>query len=468
VTDPLFPAAYTDAAGEPFWFLGGQTRVLVPGSTTKGALSIMEFADTAGQVPPHHTHEDEEEIWIVLDGKISFFVGDKLFDLKPGEVAYGPRGVAHSYLVRSETAWMATVFAPALIEEWFTSNGTPVSSIDEAPASFDVGAIIASAGPRRSNSGLNATPARSPTPLSSGSSQTESKGSVMFERSSAQTGKHRWTDKRVLIPAALAVAVLVVPAVSPASSAPAPVPAAAPAQHGPKPTVVLVHGAFADSSSWSGVIARLQHDGYPVIAAANPLRALDNDTAYVSSLLTAIPGPVILVGHSYGGEVITNAAVGHANVKALVYMAAYAPDQGETAQALTTKFPGSQLGKALVVRPYAVTGGGGEDGYVDPAKFHDVFAADVPAATTDLMAAEQRPVSLAALQAPSGVPAWKTIPSWSLVAGADQAIPAAAEQFMAKRAGAHTVEIKDSSHVVMISHPDKAEDLIKQAAKATG
>ncbi|MFG2440634.1 alpha/beta fold hydrolase [Streptomyces sp. NPDC048508] len=287
---------------------------------------------------------------------------------------------------------------------------------------------------------------------------------------------NRWFHRRVAIPAALAVAVLTVPAVSPASSAPsvssvssAPAPSAVAAQprHTPKPTVVLVHGAFADSSGWSEVVARLRHDGYPVIAAANPLRGLDSDAAYVSSLLDSIPGPVILVGHSYGGEVITNAAVGHANVKALVYIAAFAPDQGESGLALVGLHPGSQLGEALVVRPYAVAGGGGADGYVDPAKFRSVMAADLRRSDTELLAAQQRPVDLAALQAPSGEPAWRTIPSWYLVAGSDRAIPAATEKFMARRAAAHTVVVDDASHLVMLSHPGRVENLIVQAAKAT-
>ncbi|MEW1566507.1 alpha/beta hydrolase [Streptomyces sp. NPDC093509] len=284
---------------------------------------------------------------------------------------------------------------------------------------------------------------------------------------------NRWFHRRVAIPAALAVAVLTVPAVSPASSAssissaPAPSAVAAQSRHTSKPTVVLVHGAFADSSGWSGVVARLRHDGYPVIAAANPLRGLDSDATYVSSLLDAIPGPVVLVGHSYGGEVITNAAVGHANVKALVYIAAFAPDQGESGLALVGLNPGSQLGEALVVRPYAVAGGGGADGYVDPAKFRTVMAADLRGSDAELLAAQQRPVDLAALQAPSGVPAWKTIPSWYLVAGADRAIPAATEKFMAHRAGAHTVVVDDASHLVMLSHPGRVENLIVQAAKAT-
>ena len=292
----------------------------------------------------------------------------------------------------------------------------------------------------------------------------------MLENSSSAAHPHRWTRRRAAVPVVLAAAALLAPAVASASGAPGahPAPATTPPPHGPQPTTLFVDGAFADSSSWNGVIARLEHDGYPVIAAANPLRGLDSDSTYVSSLLATIPGPVILVGHSYGGAVITNAAVGHTNVKALVYIAAFAPDQGESALGLTGMNPGSQLGAALVVRPYAVTGGGGADGYVDQAKFRAVFAADVPAPTADLMAAEQRPVALAALQGPSGVPAWKTLPSWYLVAGADQAIPATTEKFMAERAGAHTVVIPNASHAVMMSHPDQAEDLIVKAAMATG
>ncbi|MFJ8996513.1 alpha/beta fold hydrolase [Streptomyces sp. NPDC102279] len=207
--------------------------------------------------------------------------------------------------------------------------------------------------------------------------------------------------------------------------------------------MVLVHGAFADASSWSGVTRRLQRQGYTVVAAANPLRDLDGDAAYVSSVLDGITGPVVLVGHSYGGEVITNAAVGHPNVKALVYVAAFAPEQGESGLALTGRFPGSQLGAHLTVRPFPQAAGGtGSEATVDPAAFHAVFAADVPDRTSEEMASAQRPVALAALAAPSGVPAWKTIPSWYLVAGSDQAIPAAAERFMAQRAGAHTTEVK--------------------------
>ncbi|MFJ2648475.1 alpha/beta fold hydrolase [Streptomyces sp. NPDC087420] len=284
----------------------------------------------------------------------------------------------------------------------------------------------------------------------------------------------RWTRKRMVVPALLALTVLVVPVVATAASATPEAPARvsttakAPASTTAKPTVVLVHGAFADASSWDGVVKRLQRQGYPVVAVANPLRDLGGDSAYTSSVLDGIPGPVVLVGHSYGGEVITNAAVGHPNVKALVYVAAYAPDQGESGLTLTGKFPGSRLGANLVTHAFPVPGGGSDvEGTVNPVAFHEVFAGDLPKSRAAAMAATQRPVALAALGTPSGVPAWRTIPSWYLVAGSDLAIPAAAERFMAKRAGAHTIEIKGASHVVMMSHPDRTTDLITAAAKAT-
>lgn len=279
-------------------------------------------------------------------------------------------------------------------------------------------------------------------------------------------GRRRWAA-----PAVLAAVVLFVPAAASATTANA-APAATTASHhasgAPKPTVVLVHGAFADASSWNGVTRRLQHEGYTVVAAANPLRDLAGDAAYVSSVLDGITGPVVLVGHSYGGEVITNAAVGHPNVKALVYVAAFAPDQGESGLELTGRFPGSQLGAHLSVHSFPQADGtSGTEATVDPAAFHTVFAADLAKATSAEMAAAQRPVALAALAAPSGVPAWRTVPSWYLVAGSDQAIPAAAERFMAQRAGAHTVEVKGASHVVMVSHPARTADLIVRAADAT-
>jgi pimeloyl-ACP methyl ester carboxylesterase len=221
---------------------------------------------------------------------------------------------------------------------------------------------------------------------------------------------------------------------------------------GSKPTVVLVHGVFADASGWND--ARLLKAGYPVIAVADPLRDLAGDLAYVSSIIDTIPGPVILVGHSYDGEVITNAARRHASVKALVYAAAFAPDEGESALQLARMFPGSKLEDALVMRPFPLPDGspGGIDGYIDPAKFHDVFAQDLPPATAGVMAASQRPSSVGGLGGPSGAPAWKSVPSWYLVATADIVIPPILQRFMAKWVGSTTVEVKGASHVVMMSH----------------
>ncbi|MEV8313443.1 alpha/beta hydrolase [Streptomyces sp. NPDC059900] len=235
----------------------------------------------------------------------------------------------------------------------------------------------------------------------------------------------------------------------------------------PKPTVVLVHGAFADASGFNETIARLQKDGFPVIAPANPLRDAEQDAAYISSVVDSVDGPVILAAHSYGGFVITNAARGHDNVKALVYMGAFAPDQGESALQLAEQFPGSELGGALITRRYPIPGSDpGTDGYIDAAKFRSVFAADLPASRTRLMAATQRPGSVQGLSGASGAPAWKTIPSWYLIPTADKVIPPAAQRFMAKRAGSKVTEIR-SSHVVMISHPDAAAKIIKSAYAAT-
>ncbi|SNT47807.1 Pimeloyl-ACP methyl ester carboxylesterase [Streptosporangium subroseum] len=286
----------------------------------------------------------------------------------------------------------------------------------------------------------------------------------MSENSFSQVTGRR-PKGRMLLTGMLAAAALTAVAVAPSAASATVTPAT---NKTAKPTVVLVHGAFADSSSWNKVIPKLQRAGYPVIAAANPLRDLNGDSAYVSSVLSSIAGPVILVGHSYGGEVISNAAVGHANVKALVYIAAFVPDEGESGLDLTGKYPGSLLATSLITRDFPLPDGGtGTDAYVDAAKFRAAFAADLPAGDAALMAATQRPASLAALGSPSGAPAWKTLPSWYLVAGSDKAIPAAAERFMAKRAKAHTTEIKGASHVVMISHPDATVDLITAAARAT-
>ncbi len=232
-------------------------------------------------------------------------------------------------------------------------------------------------------------------------------------------------------------------------------------QQAPKPTVVLVHGAFADASSWSDVAARLIRDGYPVIAPANPLRGVAADSAYLASVLATLSGPLVVAAHSYGGIVSTNAATGNANVKALVYVAAFVPDEGETLVGLQSKYPGSQLNEsALDFRPH----GAGVDGYVKKEVFRSVFAGDLPRPATDLMWAGQRPSDVRALQEPSGPPAWKAIPSWYLVARNDNVIPAVTQRFMAQRAGARVSEVR-ASHVAMISQPSAAADLIKRAAR---
>ncbi|MFE3199203.1 alpha/beta fold hydrolase [Embleya sp. NPDC055664] len=237
---------------------------------------------------------------------------------------------------------------------------------------------------------------------------------------------------------------------------------------GPKPTVVLVHGVFADASGFSAVIERLQRAGYPVVAPANPLRDLPADAAYISSVIDSITGPVILAGHSYGGAVITNAARGHANVKALVYLGAFALDEGETPLGIATRFPGSELGAALDVKQYPLGDGKyGHDGYIKADKFRAVFAADLPASQTRVMAAAQRPGSVEGLSGGSGAPAWKTLPSWYLIPRGDKVIPPDAQRFMARRANSTVQEI-DSSHVVMMSHPDAVYRVIVGAARATG
>ena len=229
-----------------------------------------------------------------------------------------------------------------------------------------------------------------------------------------------------------------------------------------KPTIVLVHGAFADASGWNDVAGRLIRAGYPVLAPANPLRGVSSDSAYLASILATISGPVVLAAHSYGGVVITNAATGNPSVKALVYVTAFAPDQSETLVDLQTKFPGTQLSEAaLDFRPYGVDH---VDGYIKKEVFHDVFAGDLRRATTDLMWAAQRPADVQTLGEPSGAPAWKTIPSWYLVGRDDKVIPAAAQRFMAQRAGAHVREVR-ASHVAMISQPAATADLIESAAR---
>jgi pimeloyl-ACP methyl ester carboxylesterase len=233
-----------------------------------------------------------------------------------------------------------------------------------------------------------------------------------------------------------------------------------------KPTIVLVHGAFADASGWSGVISRLQAKGYTAVAPSNPLRGVAADAAYIKSYLSTISGPIVLVGHSYGGVVITNAATGNPNVKALVYVAAYAPDQGETAAGLGALIPGGLVGPStLDIRPFPTSDGQTAlEGTIKTDVFHKIFAADLPRSETDVMAASQRPAALAALSEPTGVPAWRAIPSWYIVPGADLAIGTKLERYMAKRMQAHTTQIAGASHAVMISQPARTARVILEAA----
>jgi pimeloyl-ACP methyl ester carboxylesterase len=236
-------------------------------------------------------------------------------------------------------------------------------------------------------------------------------------------------------------------------------------QSAQKPTVVLVHGAWADSSGWGGVITKLEKDGYPVLAVANPLRGLASDSAYVRSIIDSIEGDVVLVGHSYGGAVITNAATGADNVDALVYAAAFVPDEGETIAQFNDpeKYPGAELTPdSLIVRPYP----GGLDATIAPARFRQIFAADLPTRQTDIMAATQRPTNVAVLEEQTGVPAWKTIPSWYQVSNQDKALSPVAQRFFAERMGAHTTSI-NASHAGYVSHADETAKLIETAARAT-
>lgn len=232
-------------------------------------------------------------------------------------------------------------------------------------------------------------------------------------------------------------------------------------------TVVLVHGAFADSSSWNGVVERLQAAGMKVTAAPNPLRGIVHDSAYVESFIKQIPGPVLAVGHSYGGAVISNAATGAENVVGLVYVAAFAPDEGERLGEATPTSRDSVLMSALVPLQYP-TGNGGETAVefaIDPDKLHEVFAADLPAEQAAVMAATQRPVAELGFSEPSGTPAWKSLPSWTVLATPDLAAGSDLVRSMAERAGATITEV-EGSHVIMISRPDVVADVIQTAAAA--
>lgn len=229
-----------------------------------------------------------------------------------------------------------------------------------------------------------------------------------------------------------------------------------------KPTVVLVHGAFAESSAWNPVTERLRAAGHRVIAFANPLRSLSGDAGALRSLLTSIEEPVVLVGHSYGGAVASNAAFEVPGVRALVFVAAFAPEPGESIGALTGRFPGSTLPDVLEFVPQS---DGTNDIYIRQDAFHRQFAADLPAEEAALNAAAQRPLSDTALNEPSGEPAWRTVPSWFVFPELDRNIPLAAHQFMAERAGAKEVTVvPGASHALPASSPEAVTATILNAA----
>jgi pimeloyl-ACP methyl ester carboxylesterase len=229
----------------------------------------------------------------------------------------------------------------------------------------------------------------------------------------------------------------------------------------------LVHGAFADSSSWTGVIERLQAHGVPVFAAVNPLRGISIDSAYVASVFDQVPGRVLAVGHSYGGAVISNAASRASNVVGLVYVAAFAPDEGERLGEVEAGSKDSVLNSALVPHQYPTGSGTATEFSIDPPKTRDAFAGDLSEAQAALIAAIQRPVSELAFSEPSGMPAWKTLPSWAVVATGDRAAGTDVVRAHAERAGATITEV-EGSHVIMISQPQIVADVIEAAITKVG
>jgi pimeloyl-ACP methyl ester carboxylesterase len=230
-------------------------------------------------------------------------------------------------------------------------------------------------------------------------------------------------------------------------------------------TVVLVHGAFADASCWNPVIERLQAKGIEVAAPPNPLRSISGDSAYINSFLKQVPGPVLAVGHSYGGAVITNAATDVENVVGLVYVAAFLPEEGETLGEIEGNSRDSVLFPAIIQLQYPQNGGTANELAIDPAKFHDAFAADLPTEQTVVMAVTQRPIAESIFGEPSGPPAWKSKPSWAVVPTGDTAVGADVERSMAERAGATITEL-EGSHVIMLSQPEAVAEVIMTAVAA--
>jgi pimeloyl-ACP methyl ester carboxylesterase len=279
----------------------------------------------------------------------------------------------------------------------------------------------------------------------------------------ARTGR-RARPRLIISALAVAAAAVIVP-LSQTASAHAANRAAVSAA--PKPTIVLEHGAWADTSSWNGAIKRLQADGYTVYAPPNPLQGLSYDSAFLADFLHSISGPIVLVGHSYGGAVITNAATGDSQVKALVYVDAFAPAQGQTLAQLLASVPGSCAVPAnLNVVPFPGAPAGVGDAYITQSTFPSCMADGLPAQQARVLAVTQLPIATSALTDPSGVPAWQTIPSWAVVGTADHAIPPALQLAMAETAHAHITEVK-APHLSMISDPGVVTGVILQAVHAT-
>ena len=232
-------------------------------------------------------------------------------------------------------------------------------------------------------------------------------------------------------------------------------------------TVVLVHGAFADASNWAGVIPILQAAEVAVLAPANPLRGINHDAAYIASVAGQIPGPVLLVAHSYGGAVITNAGSRADNVRGLVYVGAFIPDEGETLQNLADQSTDSKVLPALRPMQYPTTPGSAPDAEftIDAAMFHDIFCADLPAAQAAILAVSQRPLAGVSFGEPTQDPAWKTLPTWAIISPSDFVIGPSGERFMAERSGATITEI-EASHAMMISQPQAVADVILTAVTA--
>jgi pimeloyl-ACP methyl ester carboxylesterase len=234
-----------------------------------------------------------------------------------------------------------------------------------------------------------------------------------------------------------------------------------------KPTIVLVHGAFADSSSWNGEVTMLQKDGYTVLAPPNPLRGIASDGRYIAEFLKTVKGPIVLVGHSYGGPVIDAAAPGNPNVKALVFVSAYALDKGESVAGLGNKYPTSQLTADVLVKvPIATPAGQDVDLYVDQPAFESVFASGLATSQSSVMQATQRPLALSALSEKAPTPAWKTIPSWAVLSATDLVIPPDEQQFMYGRAKSKITRV-EAGHTALVSHPDVVVKVIEEAAAAT-